>query len=416
MLADHSDGDALKAAHKESDAAKKQVTEAKAALVKKEAEMMALQEKLSGEAEKAKAALKAAQEEKEVLEKSSKEATDKASTLETQVQGLNHFKAEYESAKALASKAQTEKKEALGRESDVVNTKNDLEKELKELAEHKAAEKKTLDDKLKHAEEERDSALSHVKEMEPHLKEWNDMKAKALSGDGGGDGGSMNEQEEMVLKNSLKVAEKKLTEYEGKLKTMVEAQAKLEAEKTKFEKRYIEYKEKSAAKEEHHVNFNHKFEDLKPDTFEGALKEKYINQVAKKMDIEPADIQLSAKAGSLVLDVTAKHRDPDAADAGAGKMESMSFPSDDFGAPPTMPGGPPKAKMVIDAPTKKSIDGKLAKDQAAFHDHAGQMDIEAKLTDQCIRDRLVVVFFTAGLLPRLFQSVPIPFVLAVHHI
>lgn len=150
--------------------------------------------------------------------------------------------------------------------------------------------------------------------------------------------------------------------------------------------RYLEYKEKSAAKEEHHVNFNHKFDDLTPDKFEGALKEQYINQVAKEMGIEPGDIQLGAKAGSLVLDVSAKHRDPDAADAGAGKMSSMSFPAASFGAPPTMPGGPPKAKMVIDAPTKKSIDGKLAKDQAAFHDHAGQMDMEAKMADQCIRD------------------------------
>ena len=34
-----------------------------------------------------------------------------------------------------------------------------------------------------------------------------------------------------------------------------------------------------------------------------------------------------------------------------------------------MPGGPPKAKMVIDAPTKKSVDSKLAKDQQKFHAH-----------------------------------------------
>ena len=51
-----------------------------------------------------------------------------------------------------------------------------------------------------------------------------------------------------------------------------------------------------------------------------------------------------------------------------------------------MPGGPPKAKMVIDAPTKKSVDSKLAKDQQKFHDHAAQMEMEAKMADQCIQD------------------------------
>ena len=88
MLADHSDGDALKAAHDESDAAKKEVTEAKATMVKTEAELKALREELSVEADKAKVALKALREEKEGVEKSAKEATEKASGLETQVNKL----------------------------------------------------------------------------------------------------------------------------------------------------------------------------------------------------------------------------------------------------------------------------------------------------------------------------------------
>ena len=156
----------------------------------------------------------------------------------------------------------------------------------------KQREIKALDDKLKKAEEERDSALSHVKEMEPHLKEWNDLKKKTMDGAGGADGGQLNEQEEMVLKNSLAVAEKKVAAFEKSAKTWAEEKKKLEAEKDKFEKRYIEYKEKSAAKEEHHVNFSHKFDDLTPDKFNEDLRAQYVNQVAKEMGVEPGDVKL----------------------------------------------------------------------------------------------------------------------------
>ena len=53
-----------------------------------EAELKALREELSVEADKAKVALKALREEKEGVEKSAKEATEKASGLETQVNKL----------------------------------------------------------------------------------------------------------------------------------------------------------------------------------------------------------------------------------------------------------------------------------------------------------------------------------------
>ena len=72
--------------------------------------------------------------EKKNVEKSLKEATDKANTLEASLLNeLNHFKDEYEKAKSRETKALADKKEALDRESDLVDAKDDIGAELKQL-------------------------------------------------------------------------------------------------------------------------------------------------------------------------------------------------------------------------------------------------------------------------------------------